>query len=141
MLTTVLATSLGIIFLFLAGCHMYWLFGGKLWLDSVIPTKEHEDTVFEIPLIATLFSALFLFVFAVVYFIKTGWIEWNYSVAFLNKIYWFLPVLFTLRAIGDFRYLGFFKKVKSTKFGQADSKVFAPLCLGIGITGFLIQLI
>lgn len=140
MLTTVLAASLGITFLFLAVCHMYWLFGGKLWLERVIPSKENQGTVVKIPLIATLFSGLFLLTFSVVYFIKSGLIEFEYYIDFLDKVYWFLPALFTLRAIGDFKYLGFFKKVKSTKFGQADSKVFAPLCLGIGITGFLIQL-
>ena len=55
MLTTVLAASLGITFLFLAVCHMYWLFGGKLWLERVIPSKENQGTVVKIPLIATLF--------------------------------------------------------------------------------------
>lgn len=141
MFTVSLSLVLSFVFLILSSIHFYWLFGGNLWLDRVIPTKENQDTVIKIPLIATLFSGLFLLAFSAVYFIKSGWVEWTYSVALPIKIYWFLPVLFTLRAIGDFRYLGFFKKVKSTKFAQADSKVFAPLCLGIGITGFLIQLI
>lgn len=141
MLASVLAVSLGTIFLALAVCHLYWLFGGKIWLDRVMPTKEHDAGVFETPLIATLLSGLFLLAFAVAYFLKSGLIEWDYSFTFLDKIYWFIPVLFTLRAIGDFRYLGLFKKIKNTKFGQADTKVFTPLCLGVGITGFLIQLI
>ena len=140
MFTVSLSVVLAFIFLILSSIHFYWLFGGKLWLDRVIPTKENQDTVIKIPLIATLLSGLFLLAFSVVYVIKSGLLELESYIDFLDRIYWFLPALFTLRAIGDFKYLGFFKKVKNTKFGQADSKIFAPLCLGIGITGFLIQL-
>jgi len=37
-----------------------------------------------------------------------------------------------LRAIGEFKYLGFFKKIKNTEFAIADSKLFSPLSLAIG---------
>jgi hypothetical protein len=49
--------------------------------------------------------------------------------------------LFILRAIGDFKYLGFFKKIKNTKFGQNDTKYFAPLCLIIGILTLLVAVL
>jgi hypothetical protein len=54
--------------------------------------------------------------------------------------YWIIPSIFILRAIGDFKYVGFFKKIKDTEFAKADSKWFIPLCLTIGIFGILIQL-
>ena len=44
------------------------------------------------------------------------------------------------RAIGDFRYVGFFKQVRGTAFARLDSLLFSPLCLllaaGVGVTAF-----
>jgi hypothetical protein len=54
---------------------------------------------------------------------------------------WILMTLFILRAIGDFKYMGFFKKIKNTKFGQNDTKYFAPLCLIIGILTLLVAVL
>ncbi|MEM6843120.1 MAG: DUF3995 domain-containing protein [Bacteroidota bacterium] len=51
-----------------------------------------------------------------------------------------LFVIFILRALGEFNYVGFFKRVKNTEFARADSRIFSPLCLGIGVIGILIQL-
>jgi hypothetical protein len=33
------------------------------------------------------------------------------------------------RAIGDFKYLGLFKRIKGSKFATLDSFLFSPLCL------------
>ena len=44
---------------------------------------------------------------------------------------WSLMVLFLLRAIGDFKIVGLFKKLKSTKFATYDTWLFTPLCLFI----------
>ena len=140
MIVTLLSIMLSLVFFVLSGIHIYWLFGGKKGLVSVLPTKENQDYVVSIPPIATLLSALALFGFACVYIIKSDLFELAISESLLNSLCWGLPVIFILRAIGDFNYLGFFKKVKNTKFATADSKVFAPLCLGIGIVGLFIQL-
>ncbi|MFT6442917.1 MAG: hypothetical protein ACJASM_002470, partial [Salibacteraceae bacterium] len=35
---------------------------------------------------------------------------------------------------------GLFKKIKHTDFAKADTKLFVPLCLSIGIIGIVIQL-
>jgi hypothetical protein len=34
-----------------------------------------------------------------------------------------------LRAIGEFRYVGFFKRVRNTPFSRLDSLLYSPLCL------------
>jgi hypothetical protein len=39
--------------------------------------------------------------------------------------------VFGLRAIGDFRYLGFFKRVTGTRFARADTLIYSPLCAGL----------
>jgi hypothetical protein len=49
-----------------------------------------------------------------------------------------IAALFLLRAIGDFKYVGFFKSVSQTDFARLDSLLFTPLCLLIAIAAFLI---
>jgi Protein of unknown function (DUF3995) len=41
--------------------------------------------------------------------------------------------LFLLRAVGDFRYAGLFKKVRGTRFAKADDRLFTPLCIGVAV--------
>lgn len=41
-------------------------------------------------------------------------------------------VVFLLRAIGDFRLVGFFKRVRGTPFARWDTRLFSPLCLVLG---------
>jgi hypothetical protein len=45
-----------------------------------------------------------------------------------------LAILFALRAMGDFHYVGFFKKVKSTPFALYDTKYFSPFCLYLSLS-------
>jgi hypothetical protein len=42
---------------------------------------------------------------------------------------WALLVLFLLRAVGEFNLIGFFKRVRDTRFGRLDTWVYSPLCL------------
>ncbi len=44
-----------------------------------------------------------------------------------------LGAVFVLRAIGEFRTVGFFKSVRDTEFAWWDSWLFSPLCLVIGL--------
>jgi hypothetical protein len=51
---------------------------------------------------------------------------------------WSISVLFFLRAIGEFRYVGFFKSVTATTFAHWDTWAFSPLCLFISIAAALV---
>jgi hypothetical protein len=48
-----------------------------------------------------------------------------------------LAVLFAGRAIGERRYVGFFKRVRGTVFAWWDTRVFSPLCAALSI-GYLL---
>lgn len=41
-------------------------------------------------------------------------------------------VVLVARAIGDFRYVGFFKRVRGSRFATLDSLLFSPFCLTLG---------
>jgi len=140
MITTILSIILFLIFAVLGGFHFYWLFGGTWGVDKVIPTKGHEMTTPSIPKFATLIVALVLVSFGLLYLIKPGLVQVQLPNWVNNYAYWFIPSIFILRAIGEFNYVGFFKKIKHTAFAKADSKIFSPLCLAIGVIGMLVQL-
>jgi len=130
------------IFLFIGGLHLYWMFGGTWGLYSAIPSKEtYVANSFKVPKIVALIIALLLLSCAALYFINSGLSSWALPYDLLHYGYWIIPSAFLLRAIGDFNYVGFFKKIKNTKFAEADSKIFIPLCLTIGALGFTLQLI
>lgn len=42
-------------------------------------------------------------------------------------------ILFVLRAVGDFRLIGFFKRVRGSRFARWDTCLFSPLSLAIGL--------
>lgn len=141
MMTTILSIILLAIFTGLGLIHFYWLFGGKWGLEKVIPTKDNQTSTLSIPKFATLIVALVLLLFGLIYLAKSGLINVQIPNLVTKYGYWIIPSIFILRAIGDFKYVGFFKKIKDTEFAKADSKWFVPLCLTIGIFGILIQLV
>ena len=49
-----------------------------------------------------------------------------------------IGIIFLLRSIGDFKWVGLFKKVRDTEFGRSDTKYFVPLCLFLSLSAFLI---
>lgn len=134
-----LSLLLAAIFFVLGGFHIYWFLGGTWGLDYVIPSKTPTTLPLEIPRIATLMVALVLVTFGGLYLAKLGWITLPLPHTMTRYAYWVIPSIFILRAIGEFNYIGFFKKIKHTTFAQADSKLFSPLCLSIGIMGLLVQ--
>ncbi len=141
MITTILSIILFIIFIVLGGFHFYWLFGGVWGLEKVIPSKDNKASTLTIPKFATLLVGLVLVLFGLMYLIKSGLINVQVPYWVTNYGFWVIPSIFILRAIGDFNYVGFFKKIKNTEFAKSDSKIFSPLCLIIGIIGILIQFI
>lgn len=140
MIVIILSIFLFLVFLVLGGFHFYWFFGGTWGLKKVIPSKENELNNLSIPKLATLIVGLVLTLFGLMYLVKSGLIDFQISNWIKNYGYWFISSIFILRAIGEFNYVGFFKKIKNTEFSKADSKIFSPLCLIIGIIGILIQL-
>lgn len=142
MILIILSIILFLVFTFLGGFHFYWLFGGTYGVKKVIPTKGTDAINTQaIPPVATLIVALVLISFGLMYLLKAELITISLPNWIIDYGLWFIPVIFILRAIGEFNYVGFFKKIKDTEFAQADSRIFSPLCLGIGLVGVIIQLL
>ncbi|MBU2946556.1 DUF3995 domain-containing protein [Zobellia uliginosa] len=140
MLSILLATILFLIFILLGSFHFYWFFGGGWGLEKVIPTNEKKLNIQTIPKVATLIVAIVLISFGLMYVNKTGLINLIIPDWITVYGYWAVPFIFILRAIGDFNYVGFFRRIKHTEFAKADAQLFTPLCLFIGVIGIVIQL-
>jgi len=140
MITTILSIILLTIFTSLGSIHFYWLFGGKWGLEQALPTKEIGEKVIKPSKIATAVVGFGLISFGLFYLIKTDLFNFQVPNWIITYGSWIIPSIFIIRAIGDFKYVGLFKKIKNTEFAKADSKWFTPLCLTIGIFGILIQL-
>jgi hypothetical protein len=44
------------------------------------------------------------------------------------------------RAVGEFKYVGFFKRVHGTKFARLDTLLYSPLCLILSVGVALVAL-
>ena len=51
------------------------------------------------------------------------------SKALLSAASYALALGLLARAIGEFKYVGFFKRVRGSRFATLDTFVFSPLCL------------
>ena len=127
---------LSTVFFFLAAIHIYWALGGKWGHSQAIPTDKDGHFIFAPGVAATVIVALGLSLFGLFYLNNSKLLSINWPKQ-INAIgAWAIPCIFVLRALGDFKYVGAFKRVKGTEFAEMDSKFFSPLCFIIGIIGF-----
>lgn len=138
-MTSLLSILLSTVFFVLAGIHVYWGLGGKWAFDDAYPTKEDGTSLAKVPgVVASFIVATGLFVFGLFYLIN-GQIIPVILPSYLSAYgYWIIAFIFFLRAVGDFKYIGMFKKIKKTSFAKKDKKIYTPLCIFISCLTFLL---
>lgn len=130
----IVSTFLSIIFFILSFIHFYWAVGGKRWLDKAIPFDNSSTLIFYPGKTITLCVGLILFFVGVVFLLKSISTDFNYiSEDFVHKFNTVLAFLFSLRAIGDFKYVGITKKIVNTEFSKWDSLLYIPLCIFVTV--------
>jgi hypothetical protein len=105
--------------------HLYWALGGKWALDKVNPEVGGK------PLLKLNFLAWFV---TTIGFLILAAIPVVPMKPALRK--WLLigmAVIFACRAMGDFKYVGFFKSIKGTVFAFWDTRVYSPLNLLLAV--------
>jgi len=113
----------------LALIHFYWALGGKFGLDKALPSDVEDNRLLNPSKFMTFVVGFILLGFSyVAYKLYTG----DESPMIVYAGYG-LSILFFLRAIGDFNFVGLFKKVKNTEFSKYDTWVYIPLFLFISI--------
>jgi hypothetical protein len=126
-----------IIFLLLSLLHFYWGFGGTVWFADVLPTNSTGSKRMEPGRGASFVVAFALLMLAFVTIGNRG--TWDNHI---NRTYFgygalLIAIVFSIRAIGDFKFVGFFKTIKGTPFAVNDTQLFSPLCLLIAAISLL----
>lgn len=131
---TQLAIIYCLFFIFLGMLHLYWAFGGKWALWETIPHINGKPA-FE-PKAPMMIVLTFGLLGIASLFILLAWpidalLPWTRYIA------WLFAFIFFARAIGDFKALGFSKKIKDTDFAYWDTRLYSPLCMIVSI-GFVV---
>jgi len=119
---------LTIILFILALIHLYWLFG-EVGMNQALPTNEQGERLLNPGKFLTLVVVFVLLGFA--------WVSYMLDMPhglWVELMGWGLAILFFLRAVGDFKIVGLFKKIKSTEFSRYDTWLYVPLCFFISLS-------
>ena len=126
-----LKTLVGAIIFCIATIHFYWVFGGKWGLSVSLPEIESQNSkaMKPGPFLTILVALAFLMMSLIVF----GSTLLPFSE---NQFYYLrlaIAIVFIFRSIGDFKYFGFFKKIKKTPFAKYDNSFFTPLTFFVGV--------
>jgi len=122
---------LSLIFVSLSLLHGYWVVVGAGHLSGYVPEIEGKPA-FEPGRFATSVVALLLLLAAAICADQARLLGMP-RIPLARVGVWTLLVVFLLRAIGEFRLVGIFKRVRSTRFGRLDTWVYSPLCLVVSL--------
>ncbi len=128
------------VLVFLSGLHFYWALGGKTAFAEALPTNQLRHRTLNPTKIQSAAVGFFLLMFALNYAVKLLPHLVHFPSMLLSISGWLIVAIFFLRAVGDFNYIGFFKKVKNTEFAKQDSRYYSPLCLILSCNGILVEL-
>ena len=133
------------IFVTLALLHVYWAAGGVWGHTVTLPTRAPTGAaangarIFNPSRAGTLAVAAGLLLAALVvlgrlYVRAAPLPRWVFVWGC-----WLLALAFLARAVGEFRYVGLFKRVRGTDFANWDTWLFTPLCLFIAASVAIIN--
>jgi hypothetical protein len=129
------------IFIMMSFVHVYWALSGNLGKSGVLPTLHDGNPVIDPGIIGTFAVAAAMGIFAFITVGDLGIYEAFIPHDVIKYATIVIGVIFMLRAMGDFKYMGFFKKIKGTHFARNDSSYFSPLCLYLGMSSIAIALL
>jgi hypothetical protein len=127
----IVGALLVVVFATLCAWHVYWAAGGRRGAKNAVPEVGGKPTLNPGPT-ATLVVAALLAAAAAVVAMRSGLVPGEGALPRLVRLStWSLAAVFALRAVGDFRTIGFFKAVRGTGFARYDTALYSPLCLAI----------
>ncbi len=129
---TFLAWAVAAVLAGLALLHIGWAFGFLRPAAAAIP-ERNGTPVFTPGRASTLAVAALLLAAALIVLLRADAFRLGSVATVVHLGAWVVATVFLVRAIGDFRYVGFFKSVRGTRFAALDTRVYSPLCLVLGL--------
>ncbi len=135
---TSLALVNAAIFFLLGSLHFYWAIGGKWAIDLVVPTKPTGEKLFNTSVLSCVVVGGGLWLMSFVHVSMAGLIFESNDLIIFRYATLAMGIVFLVRFMGDFKWVGIFKKVKGTSFAKNDTLYYAPLCLFLSISSFVL---
>jgi hypothetical protein len=134
---SIIGVALVATFVGLALVHVFWALGGRSGAAAAVPSVAGKPSFRPSPL-ATVAVAVALLAAALSTAAALGWLGELIPARVVRVLTLTMSLGFLLRAIGDFKYVGFFKSVRGTLFAYWDGWFYSPLCLLIAAASFLV---
>jgi hypothetical protein len=134
-----LPALLSSVFLVLALWHFYMASRPATGASGAVPSVDGKP-LFVPTARATVAVGLVLVLFAVLVAGAGGIVALGLPAVMLRWLCIALALGLLARAVGDFRYVGFFKRVRGSKFAKLDSLLYSPLCLALASGVFVVGL-
>jgi hypothetical protein len=118
------------VFLVLAGWHVYMAVMPRVGSGASggVPSVDGKP-LFVPSRHATLAVAVVLALFAGLVAATAGLVSLGLPVVVLSWMSYALALGLFARSVGEFKYVGFFKRVRGSRFATLDTWVYSPLCL------------
>ncbi|WP_035057574.1 DUF3995 domain-containing protein [Andreprevotia chitinilytica] len=117
-------------FVLAALVHIYWAAGGRRGMTAAIPSVDGKPLFTPSPL-ATAMVAVAMLIMALLVQWQIQMVQLPIPQSWARLVLLALAAIFALRAVGDFKYTGFFKRVRNSAFAKLDTRFYSPLCLAI----------
>jgi Protein of unknown function (DUF3995) len=128
----VLASLLGTVLLVLAALHLYWAIRGVSG-GSAVPSRADGVPILRPGRLASLVVAGALAMAAGLVLARAQLIGAFAPSAWIRNGTWGVALAFGARTIGEFRYVGLFRRVQGTSFARWDARLFTPLCAALAV--------
>lgn len=129
-----------LILLLLAFLHIYWAAGGRWGREVAVPEHKNGKKVFHPGTGSTLLIAAGLLLFALITLANYQAFDNIVDTKIVRYGTWAIGIIFLIRSVGDFRFFGFAKRIRHTKFAWYDTHIYSPLALAIALISFVIAL-
>ena len=100
---------------------------------AAIPEQDGEPLL-RPTAIGTLAVAVALLGGACMVAARAGWLGPNAYPGTISFAVVAFALIFAVRAVGDFRYVGFFKRIRGSRFARMDTLYYSPLCAALALS-------
>ena len=125
-----LAGVVAVVLFALAALHVVWVARGRS-ASAAIPSRADGTPLFRPGPASTLLVALALTVAGILVLMRVGAPADSPGLRWVQVATWVVAAVFALRTVGEFRYLGLFKRERTTPFARWDTWVFTPVCAAL----------
>lgn len=132
--STVLGIGVAVVsmLVLLSAVHVYWALGGPLGKGAVLPERNGQP-VCRPSAAATVAVAIALLRAAAVLALRAGVLSYLVGGQTVHWASWMVAAAFLVRSIGDFRWVGFFRRERGTRFAYWDARLYTPLAFALGL--------